>query len=398
MVRKISFVLILFAAVPHPRPAQAQQLAFMDRSLKDLDAWAREDTNDAQRQYALALRHWKDHHWRQADSLLRLAVELEPRYADAYLALYYLPYARRTQLADEESRDRVPEAWRPVVAEANGFYKRAFLANPMLNLNVLSVVWEIEEPRVRDWTNPVYRDYQRNWAWVVDLGFGRYRAAHERLTALAQREWDEAAHPDRVPDGILFYRGLAAAHTLQYDKAIADFRRLLLRVEKVQREEDVRIPLDDNEYRFMLATLHHLAGHADSAVALYQQVLEHDLSVVAAHTYLASIHEAAGRAAEAMTERRRATEVTNDDPTALFDLAGSLFNTGQLVEADEPLRRAIKLNARYSPSYYLLGRVTEELGLPEEARDHYKEFLALAPLRSTQLRADAEQRLGKLAK
>jgi tetratricopeptide (TPR) repeat protein len=167
---------------------------------------------------------------------------------------------------------------------------------------------------------------------------------------------------------------------------------------KAQRDQLVHVPLRDNEYRFMLASLHHMAGHTDSAVTLYQQALENDLGLVMAHTYLASIHEDAGRAEQAMVERRRAAEVNSDDPTALFDLAASYFNAGQLIEADEPLRQAIKLNARYSPSYYLLGRVTEELGLPEEARDHYKKFLVLSPLRSQELRADATQRLEKLPK
>jgi len=113
---------------------------------------------------------------------------------------------------------------------------------------------------------------------------------------------------------------------------------------------------------------------------------------------LASIYEEAGRAADAMVERQRATEVSNDDPSALFDLGASLFNTGQTVAADEPLRRAISLDARFSPPYYVLGRVTEELGLPEEAREHYTRFLALAPLRFENLRTDAQQRLGRLAK
>jgi len=396
-LHRLAFVVWIVAAIPR-FPAQAQQLAFLDRSLKDTEAWARADTNDAQRQYYLALRHWKDHHWKQADSLLRLTVQLDPWYADAYYALYFLPYARRTQLADEENRDHIPADWRPAVEEAHEFFRRAFRINPLLNLSVMGVAYEIEEPKVRDYTDPAYEYYATYWAWFVDLGLGRYRSAHDRLTTLAQREWDEVKHPERVPDGILFFRGLAAAHTMQYDKASRDFGSLLGRVERVQQEEIVRVPLEDNDYRLVLATVHRLAGHPDTAVALYQEALEHDLGLVMAHTSLANIYEDLNRPADAMLERKRAAEVDRDDPIVLFDLAASLFNAGQVVDADEPLRRAIKLNARYSPSYYLLGRVTEELGLQEEARDNYKEFLALAPLRSADLRADAEQRLGKLLK
>lgn len=396
MIPRISFVvLLLFAAIPEPR-AHGQQLSVLDRSLKDVVAWAREDTNDAERQYYLALRHWKERHWRETDSLLRLTVRLEPRHANAYYALYFLPHVRRTQLVQEERGDRVPEDWKPIVAEAHGFLKRALRTDPLLNFNVMGVAYDVEEPRVRDFTHPVYRWWIRNWAWALDLSLGRYRSAHERLTSLAQREWDEARHPERVPDAILMYRGLAAAHTLQYDKAIADFRSLLRRAERVQEEELVHMPLEDNDYRFILASLHHLAGNQDSAVALYQQALERDLGLVMAHTYLASIHEGAGRPAEAMIERRRAADISSDDPTALFDLAASLFNAGQLIEADEPLRKAITLNPRYAPPHYLLGRVTEELGLPDEARDHYQKFLALSPLRSAELRADAQQRVAKL--
>ena len=107
------------------------QFAILDRDIKDIAAWVREDTNDAHRQYVLALAHWKRHEWRETDSLLRLAVRMEPRYPEAYLALSYLPYSRRTQLREEERRKRVPEAWRPVVKEAHDFYARAFRTDPI---------------------------------------------------------------------------------------------------------------------------------------------------------------------------------------------------------------------------------------------------------------------------
>jgi tetratricopeptide (TPR) repeat protein len=394
-MRRTSLVLVgLFVALSQ---AHGQQLAFLNRDLKDLQAWAREDTNDSQRQYYLALAHWKRHHWRETDSLLRLAIRMEPRYPEAYLALGYLPYARRTQLADEQLRGHVPDAWKPVVNEASSFYERAFRTDPMVNLEIMGI--EIEEPKVLDYTLPVYQFYLSHYAWQVDLALGRYRLAHERLVKLAQDVFDEAKHPDKVPDFILWYRGLAAAHSLQYEAAIVDFRTLLERtLQQQQRDEIVHVPLNDNEYRFMLAALQRLAGHNDSAVALFQESLEHDLGLVMAHSYLATIYEDAGRADDALLERRRAAEVNTDDPAALFELAVSLFNTGNVRESVEQSYHAVALNARYAPPHYLLGRAAEAFGQPDQAREQYTQFLALAPLRSRDLRTDAQQRLDKLPK
>ena len=378
--------------------APAQQLAFLNRDLNDLRAWAREDTNDAHRQYYLALAHWKRREWKQADSLLRLAIALEPRYPEAYLALASLPYARRGQLRDEETRDKVPEAWRPAVTEARQLYQRAFRTDPMVSLEILGIDAP-EEPQALDYGLQEYQIYLRYYAWAVDLAFGRYPSARQRLAKLAEREFDEVKHPNRVPDFIFWYRGLAAAHSYQYELAIADFRVLLDRtLKQQQREEVIPVPLKDNEYRFMLAALHHLAGHTDSAIALYQESLEHDLGLVMAHTYLASIYEEAGRGDDALLERRRAADVSSEDPAALFDLGVSLFNSGRMGEAINHLYRAIGLNPRYAPPYYVLGRIGEALKQPEEAGDKYRQFLARAPLRLTDLRADAQERLGKLPK
>jgi tetratricopeptide (TPR) repeat protein len=393
-VRSHPFGFVLALVLAQPAAAHGQAIAILNQDIKELEAIARADTNDAELQYYLALGYWKRHRWQQADSLLRLTVRLEPRYAEAYLALYYLPFARRTTLFREYARDRVPEDWRPAVAEAVGFYQRAFRTNPLVSLRVMAVAFEIEEPRFSDYTSPYYREYELYYAWFVDLGLGRYRTAHDRLVRLAEREFDGTRKPEKVPDFILWYRGLAAAHSRQFDLAIADFQALLDRTLKhTERNEIVRVPLRDNEYRFMLAALHHAAGNAQRAASLYQEALEHDLGLVMAHTYLAALYETADMGEEALLERQRAAEINSDDPTALFDLAVSLFNTQRSAEAEEHIRRAIEVNPRYSPSYYILGRIAQEQGRGEEARGHFTRFLSLAPQRLRELRADAEQRL-----
>jgi tetratricopeptide (TPR) repeat protein len=399
MICRRGALIALLALVTAGASAAGQQFGFLTRPLKEVVSWAREDTNDAQRIYVLAIRHWREHHWGQVDSLLRLAVQLEPRYTDPYLALYFLPYARRPTLWNDEGRGRVPDSWKPILDEAHRFYQRAIRIDPMVNLQIMSVAFEIEEPTVRDFTGPEWLAYERYYAWFVDLGLGRYRSARDRLRKLGQQEYDEAKHPDRVPDFVLWYRGLAEAHTLQFDSALSNFRALLERsLKTTQRDEIIHVPLQDNEYRFVLANLHDYAGHTDSAVALYQEALEHDLGLVMAHRYLAGIYDRAHRADDVLLELRRAAEISSDDPTAHYELATALFNSGFVDEAKEPLRNAVAMNARYSPPYYLLGRVAEDDGRLAEAREQYARFLALAPLRLEALRADATARLGQLPK
>jgi Flp pilus assembly protein TadD len=146
----------------------------------------------------------------------------------------------------------------------------------------------------------------------------------------------------------------------------------------------------------MLAALNHVTGHADRAAALYREAVEHDLGLSMAHTYLAAMYESAGMDDSALVERQRAAEADEDDPTALFDYAMSLFNVQRTIEAEAPLLKAVTLNPRYAPTYYLLGRVDEELGRGAEARDAYSKFLAVAPQRLRDLVADAKHRLTTL--
>lgn len=388
---------LVLGCIAGTAPAQGQAIPVLKLDIKEIETLARSDSNDAELQFYLALAYWQRRKWQQTDSLLRLAVRLDPRFAEGYLALYYLPFSRRTSLFMEEQRGRVPQAWQPILEEAHGFYQRAFRTDPLVNQRVISVAFEIKEPSFSDYTSPEYEIYQRYYAWLVDLGLGRYGSAHDRLQRLAEREFDGVKQPEKVPDYILWYRGLAAAHSRQYDAAITDFQALLERtLKQQQRDEIVHVPLRDNEYRFMLAALHQVSGHADKAVPLYQEALEHDLGLVMAHTYLAGIYEAAGMTEEALVERRRAAEVSIDDPAAQFDYAVSLFNVEHAAEAEEPLRRAVALNPRYAPPRYLLGRVAEELGRKVEARDYYTQFIALAPQRLKDLTADAQRRLAAL--
>ncbi len=392
----MALVLALAAFAATPARLGAQAIKLMTRDLGRVEALARADSNDAEVQYFLALAHWQKHHWKQVDSLLRLVIRLDPRFAEAYLGLAELPYARREILADEEYRGVVSNALKPVLEEARKFYQRAFRIDPLVDLRSFSVIYEIENVNSTQLTALQHLRYLRYYAWRDDLGMGRYSDAYERLRKLGQDTFDEAKHPERVPDFVLWYRGLAAAHSRQPAAAMVDFQALLDRtLKQEQKDEIIHVPLRDNEYRFMLAALNQMTGHAERAAALYREALERDLGLVMAHTYLAAIHDEAGHADSALIELQRAAEL-EDDPTALFDYAASLFNAQRTIDAEAPLLKAVQLNPRYAPAYYLLGRVEEELGLSTEARTAYTKFLALAPQKLRDLIADAQHRLTTL--
>src|SRR5690242_10606087 len=105
MIRRSSIALcagLIVTAVAAPKAVAGQAIEILNRDIEDIEAMARADSNDAQLQFYLALANWKRHRWTQTDSLLRLAVKIDPHFAEGYLALAYLPYARRTTLFDEE--------------------------------------------------------------------------------------------------------------------------------------------------------------------------------------------------------------------------------------------------------------------------------------------------------
>jgi len=383
MIGRIAWFVTLMALAPPATSVAAQGSPMLHRSVRELEEQARADSNDGALQYYLALAHWKRHHWKQTDSLLRLAIQLEPRFAEAYLALYHLPFSRRSSLAREVAQRRVPRDWQPVVEEAEGFYQLAFRINPLMSQEVLTIALDMRESRFATYT----------WysTWFVDLAMGRYSDAHSRLERIAQARFQEDSFPERVPDFILWHRALAAAHAGRYFNALRDLQTLVDRGSRAEEEELVHIPLRTNEYRFMLAVVHQRAGNPDRAMDLFREAVEHDLGLAMAHSYMAGLYQEAGQLDSSFAERQRAVEVSPDDPSALFEYAVSLFNARRLAEAEEALRRAVALNPRYSPPLYLLGRAAEELGRPADARELYQRFLSLAPRRQVDLRADAER-------
>ena len=381
-------VVVAVAAVP-----AAGQRIKLSASLSDLEARARTDSNDAAAHYNVALAYWNAKRWDDAGRSLRVAVAIDPRFAQAYLALSRLPYARRGALWGEVEQAKVPRELADTVNESDRFYRRAYLIDPLVDMKIegavtppRSVYWDLFAPEMYDL---LFKGFD-------DLREGKYAEALvriERLVGLFHRDrTDESA-----PASLLWYRALAAAHVEKYQEAQRDLQELLARADSNERSDSlVRIPLQANEYRYVLAYVRHRAGDPNGAIYLYRQALETDVGLYMAHVRLAEIYEGAQRWDQAITHRQSAVSSNPDDPSLLIDLGRTLGSAGRLAEAFDPLQQAVAANPRDSRGWYYLGVVAQQLNKKEEARDAFSRFIALAPSRYARQLADAKQRLNAL--
>jgi tetratricopeptide (TPR) repeat protein len=298
------------------------------------------DSNDARHHYLLGLALVRDEEYDEAAAAFRAALALDSRLADAYLALSYLPYLQRRQLASEEQRGRVPAAWRARLEEAQRLYRRAFVIDPMVNLRPLTVLFPQGRWTGRDFTSDESKFYELFIEGFDDLAAGRNRDALERLDRLAKQVYFGEKHPDRIPEFVLWARGMAAA--------------------------------------------------------LLREAAEADLGLDMAHVRLAEIYRMRGDFGGEMQERQRAVAANPDDGTLQLELAMLRYEVGELEEAEEALRRAAALSPRDARPHYLLGVIAQMQGRPADARAAYERCVALAPARLAGVATDARTRLAVL--
>lgn len=359
-------------------PASAQRVS-LTVPLETLVADARRDSTDPLAFYNLGLGYWVKGHYEQADSALHRADAIDPRIAEVQLALAYLPYARRPKLWNEEAKGKVPPEWVSAVNESYRRFRRTFLLDPMVDMRVVGLVIPPRDALV------IGKNADRFYAALV-LGLeyfwgGNYQAAFASIEEAYS--FNGAPAHDKLPNFVLWYHGLAAAHLPNYAVAIRDFEILLDRaVEREQSDSVTRFSvLPSNEIRYVLATLLRRAGRLVDARAQFQEVLTTDLSFEMAHAQLAEIAEKDRRWEEAVQERQRAVDISPDDAGLRYDLGVTLAKAGRYSEAMHELERAeaaMPLNARVP---YQMGQVAAAAGWSDDALKAYRRFVAIAPSR-----------------
>jgi len=393
MTRRLIW-LPIFAAVA--TTAAAAQRIRLPAGLAELEQRAVKDSNDAAAHYNVALAYVNAKRYDDAERALRTAVSIEPKLAPAWLALSRLPFLRRPRLWDEIYERGVPDEWVPRLHEAESHYRRAFLIDPLVDLRMEAVArpgrsafW-VSSPAAEQLYNYLFR-------FLDDLMEGRYEAAYGRLNELYDN-MPTVRERDGLPNFIFYYRGLAAAHIGRFREAQTDFSLLLQRAENHLNPDSLvyYLPLELNEYRYMLAVLNQRGGDPNEAIRLFQQTLENDIGYYMAHVQMANIYEGNQMWPQAVQARNRAINANPDDASLVLDLGLTLAKSGQWASAEEPLQQAVTSSPRDARAPYYLGIVEQQLAKPAEARAAFNRFLAIAPSRYERQIADAKQRLAAL--
>lgn len=353
-----------------------------------LESAVRADSNDAQLHYQLAVAYWSRKRYDEAERSLRAAVSIERRFAGAYLALSYLPFARRKQLFKEEARRRVPPEWRDAVIEADRSRRLAFLINPLVDLQIMGAVIPTQESVLALRGGSVVLVLDPFSAFVR----GDYRSAYAIFNSWVNDKHFQGSARDSMPETLLWFRGISAGHIAQYDTATSDFATLLARGLNAERASGA-LPLRTNDYRYILATLQYRAHRFPEAITLYKEALGNDLGLFMAHVQMGKIYEELKAWPDAIEHFRSAVATNPDDPSLLLDLGIILREAGNLAESETTLQEARQANRRDSRVPYHLGITLQEEGKKPQARDAFMEFLLLAPSRYERQLTEVRQRL-----
>jgi tetratricopeptide (TPR) repeat protein len=393
MMRRLWFALPLVLAAGLVRPVEAQRIK-LPLSLKELEARARTDSLDPAAHYNVSLAYWNEKRYDDVERELKLAAAMDPKFAESYLALAFLPYARRPKLWNEEYQNKVPQEFKAAVEESDRMYRRAFLVNPLVDMRIIGAA----SPRSS--SGVVGSFYDLYFQSFDDVLVGNYEEAYGRFVRMHRERRLAGPGQPKLPLSFRWFEALAAAHTKRYDEAAASFQLLIdqsLELErKLEEKELIQIPLRTNEYRYFLATVRQAAGEKEQALELFQGVLEADIGLYMAHVQRANIYESDRRYAEALEERQRAINANPDDPSLLTDLGVTLGKAGKWQEAEETLKQAADANPRDPRPFFWMGLCQVEQGKRDEAKASLTRFVATAPSRWEAQINLANQRLARL--
>lgn len=381
---------MLLPALLLPRAAAAQGAAAAAPKRPRLAAGA--DTNDAL-YYLMHGAAQLDRNPREAAAAFYWAARIDPTSSDALygqrVAGLLADQATLVRYMDGDTRVRRD----PAIRRLDSLQMRAELRNPLFfrryDRDLLTTyLRRVTERYARQasgsvdntaighaievWLTHDAPEWMRAWALFGD---GRLDDAQKVYAKAIGR-----ARAADVPD-LQAERARILAQLGRADSAVALFRLAL----GAQRKEDTDrlvFAYDSKaQLEYIVASLLEAKGDTAAAREGYGRALTEELTYWPAHRQLALLALAAGDTATAIRELRDAVQVAGEDAELRYLYGTALAVSGDAGEAVTQLAKATQLEPLYADPWFMLGRLHEAAGMPEDALGYYNSFLGVASQR-----------------
>lgn len=360
------------------------------------------DTNDAHAYYAFAVDIMANDPDKAADALY-WTTRLEPTWADGF-------YARRVALHLSDP-SRLLRYWggdrRTIqsndVRRIDSLFYHALTLNPFVSQRLDRTLFE-------GVANEIASRYERQGAGSSTAV--RYAIDRQMLSApVADKAW--MAYGDgRFDDALRLYaeavqqdarngplrvdRARVFVQTGQPDSALAELTLAIADMRKRDKKELIYVYQSKALTEHSIGVVEEQLGHADAAREAYGRALQEDLSYYPAHLALSYLALEAKDTTTALSEMELVVQLESNDPATQYLYGYALAGAGRSAEAEAHLRKAIELDAVYSPPHLALAGVLERLKRPGDAAAEYTAFLARAA-RTDNRRGAASARLAALS-
>ncbi len=398
-VRKLHLIAALLGLAAAPM-VHAQRVRVHDVPPRP-SLWAGADTNSANVYYLWGLQHAESEP-AQAAAAFYWAERLNPGWADAL-------YGRRTALLMANVQRQVDYVQGkgytlhdPELLAIDSLVLRANQRSPFLYT-------ALEKPYWMQYFRTVFGDIVRRETGRANVADAEYLLN----TALAEnddpslRAWLDYSG-GRFPAAAIGYQRalrrsprsfglrmqLSRARFLAGDfggaaGALAD---AIAQGQERDRREVVRVYESKALLEFSRAAALEQAGDTAAARVAYGRALEEDLSFWPAHRRLSEKALEHGDTATAVSEMALAVELAPAEADLRFDYALLLVESHKVREGAAELGKAVELDPYYASPHLVLALLNDHAQVMEDAAEHYRHFLSLAP-RDDPRRAQAEERL-----